>query len=63
MILIYIPSFARTQLYLPPDQASSRNRSAWPCQVVLIPICGVSSDRTERKPVMTAALGLGLVVT
>jgi len=63
VILIYIPTFARTQLHLPLDQAFLAQSIGLACEVVLIPICGVLSDRIGRKPVMIVALGLSLVVT
>jgi MFS transporter, MHS family, proline/betaine transporter len=63
VILIYIPTFARTQLHLPLDQAFLAQSIGLACEVVLIPICGVLSDRIGRKPVMMAALVLNLVVT
>jgi MFS transporter, MHS family, proline/betaine transporter len=63
VILIYIPTFARTQLHLPLDQAFLAQSIGLACEVVMIPICGVLSDRIGRKPVMIAALVLDLVVT
>lgn len=63
VILIYIPTFARTQLHLPLDQAFLAQSIGLACEVVLIPICGVLSDRIGRKPVMITALGLSLIVT
>jgi MFS transporter, MHS family, proline/betaine transporter len=63
VILIYIPTFARTQLHIPLDQAFLAQSIGLACEVVLIPICGMLSDRVGRKPVMMAALVLNLVVT
>ena len=63
MILIYIPTFARTQLHLPLDQAFLAQSIGLACEVVLIPICGALSDVIGRKPVMITALVLDLVVT
>jgi MFS transporter, MHS family, proline/betaine transporter len=63
VILIYIPTFARTQLHLPLDQAFLAQSIGLACEVVLIPICGVLSDFIGRKPVMIAALVLDLLVT
>jgi MFS transporter, MHS family, proline/betaine transporter len=63
VILIYIPTFARTQLHLPLDQAFLAQSIGLACEVALIPICGILSDRVGRKPVMIAALGLSLIVT
>jgi hypothetical protein len=63
VILIYIPTFARTQLHLPLDQAFLAQSIGLACMVVLIPIFGLLSDLVGRKPVMVAALVLDLVVT
>jgi MHS family proline/betaine transporter-like MFS transporter len=63
VILIYIPTFARTQLHLPLDQAFLAQSIGLACEVALIPIAGVLSDVVGRKPVMIAALVLDLVVT
>jgi MFS transporter, MHS family, proline/betaine transporter len=63
VILIYIPTFARTQLHLPLDQAFLAQSIGLACEVVLIPICGLLSDVVGRKPVMIAALVLDLIVT
>ncbi|MGA8694623.1 MAG: MFS transporter [Xanthobacteraceae bacterium] len=63
VILIYIPTFARTQLHLPLDQAFLAQSIGLACEVALIPICGVLSDFVGRKPVMITALVLDLLVT
>jgi MFS transporter, MHS family, proline/betaine transporter len=63
VILIYIPTFARTQLHVPLDQAFLAQSIGLACEVVLIPICGVLSDFVGRKPVMITALVLDLLVT
>jgi MFS transporter, MHS family, proline/betaine transporter len=63
VILVYIPTFARTQLQLPLDQAFLAQAIGLACEVVLIPICGTLSDRIGRKPVMIASLLLSLSVT
>lgn len=63
VILVYIPTFARTQLQLPLDQAFLAQAIGLACEVVLIPICGALSDRIGRKPVMIASLALSLLVT
>jgi MFS family permease len=63
VILIYIPTFARTQLHIPLDQAFLVQSISLACEVVLIPISGALSDRVGRKPVMIAALVLYLLVT
>jgi len=63
VILIYIPTFARTQLHLPLDQAFLAQSIGLACEVVLIPICGLLSDFVGRTPVMITALVLDLLVT
>ena len=63
VILVYIPTFARTQLQLPLDQAFLAQAIGLACEVALIPICGALSDRIGRKPVMIASLLLSLLVT
>jgi MFS transporter, MHS family, proline/betaine transporter len=63
VILIYIPTFARTQLHLPLDQAFLAQSIGLACEVALIPIFGTLSDLVGRKPIMIGALVLDLVVT
>jgi MFS transporter, MHS family, proline/betaine transporter len=63
VILIYIPTFARTQLHLPLDQAFLAQSIGLACEVALIPIFGALSDLVGRKPIMIGALVLDLVVT
>jgi MFS transporter, MHS family, proline/betaine transporter len=62
VVLIYIPTFARTQLHLPLDQAFLAQSIGLACEVVLIPLFGVLSDVVGRKPIMMAALLLDLAV-
>jgi MFS transporter, MHS family, proline/betaine transporter len=61
VILLYMPTFARTQLHLPLDQAFSAQAISLACMIVLIPIFGALSDRIGRKPIMIGALILYFV--
>jgi MFS family permease len=63
VILIYIPTFARTELHLPLDQAFLAQSIGLACLVVLTPIFGALSDRFGRKPVLIAALLCDLALT
>jgi MFS transporter, MHS family, proline/betaine transporter len=61
VILLYMPTFARTQLHLPLDQAFSAQAIGLACMIVLIPIFGALSDHIGRKPIMIGALILYFV--
>ena len=61
VILLYMPTFARTQLHLPLDQAFSAQAISLACMIVLIPIFGALSDHIGRKPIMISALILYFV--
>jgi len=63
VILIYIPTFARTQLHLSLDQAFLAQSIGLACECVLIPIFGLLSDYVGRKPILIVALILDLAVT
>jgi MFS family permease len=63
IILLYMPTFARTQLHLPLDQAFFAQAVSLACTVVLTPISGIVSDRIGRKPVVITAMILYLVLT
>ncbi len=56
VILLYMPTFARTQLHLPLDQAFTAQAISLACMIVLIPIFGALSDHIGRKPIMIGAL-------
>jgi MFS family permease len=63
VILLYMPTFARTQLHLPLDQAFSAQAISLACMIVLIPIFGALSDHIGRRPIMIGALLLYLALT
>ncbi len=63
VILLYIPTFARTQLHLPLDDAFIAQAISLAFLVVLIPLFGALSDRVGRKPIMIGALILYLALT
>ena len=63
VILLYMPTFARTQLHLPLDQAFSAQAISLACMIVLIPVFGALSDHIGRKPIMIAALILYFTLT
>jgi MFS transporter, MHS family, proline/betaine transporter len=62
VILLYMPTFARTQLQLPLDQAFSAQAIGLACMIVLIPIFGALSDHIGRKPIIVSALILYFVL-
>ena len=49
VILLYMPTFARTQLHLPLDQAFVAQSISLACMIVLTPLSGALSDRIGRK--------------
>jgi MFS transporter, MHS family, proline/betaine transporter len=57
-----MPTFARTQLHLPLDQAFVAQSISLACMIVLTPLSGALSDRVGRKPIMVAALTLYFVL-
>jgi MFS family permease len=63
VILLYMPTFARTELHLPLDEAFSAQAISLACMIVLIPMFGALSDHIGRKPIMIGALMLYLAVT
>jgi len=58
VILLYMPTFARTQLHLPLDDAFIAQAISLACLVVLTPLFGALSDRIGRKPIMIGALAI-----
>ena len=58
-----MPTFARTQLQLPLDQAFAAQAISLVCMIVLIPISGALSDHVGRKPVMIVSMVVYLALT
>ena len=52
VVLIYMPTFARTQLGIPLEDAFKAQVIALLCLTVVIPLVGALSDRIGRKPPM-----------
>jgi MFS transporter, MHS family, proline/betaine transporter len=62
VILVYMPTFARTQLRLQLDDAFLAQSISLVCMIVLIPPFGALADRIGRKPILIGALGLYLLI-
>ena len=62
VILLYMPTFAHTQLHLPLDQAFVAQSISLVCMIVLTPLSGALSDRIGRKPIIIAVLTLYLAL-
>jgi len=60
VILLYMPTFASTELHLPLGQAFLAQAVGLACMIVVIPLAGALSDHIGRKPVLVAATGLSL---
>jgi MFS transporter, MHS family, proline/betaine transporter len=63
VLLLYMPTFARTQLHLPLEQAFLAQSISIACTIALIPLSGALSDRIGRKPLMIGSLILYLILT
>ncbi len=63
VVLLYMPTFARTQLDLPLEQAFFAQSISLVCMIVVIPLAGLLSDHIGRKPIIIASLALYLVLT
>ncbi len=55
VVLVYMPTFARTQLGIPLADAFTAQVIGLLCLTAVIPLCGALSDRVGRKPVLLAA--------
>ncbi len=63
VVLLYMPTFAGTQLHLPFDQSFAAQAISLACMIVLIPIFGALSDYVGRKPIAIAAMVVYLGLT
>jgi MFS family permease len=55
VVLVYMPTFARTQLQIPLADAFTAQVIGLVCLTLVTPLCGALSDRVGRKPVLMAA--------
>jgi len=55
VVLIYMPTYAKTQLHIPLTDAFIAQVAALLCLATLTPVFGALSDRIGRRPVMMAA--------
>jgi MFS family permease len=60
--LLYMPTFARTQLHLPLDETFIAQSIGVACMIVLTPLSGALSDRVGRKPIIISALIIYLIL-
>ena len=56
---LIMPTFARTQLHLPLDQAFLAQSISLACMIVLTPLSGALSDDIGRKPIIVALGSIG----
>jgi len=63
VLLLYMPTFANTQLHLPLDQAFIAQSLGLVCLIVATPLSGALSDSVGRKPIMIGGLFVYLVIT
>lgn len=55
VVLVYMPTFAKTQLGIPLGDAFVAQVTGLVCLTLVIPVCGALSDRIGRKPILMAA--------
>lgn len=55
VVLVYMPTFAKTQLGMPLNDAFTAQVIGLVCLTATIPICGALSDRIGRRPILVAA--------
>jgi MFS family permease len=58
VILLYMPTFATTQLGLPLTEALTAQSIGIACLIIAVPVFGALSDLVGRRPVMIGAYGL-----
>lgn len=62
VVLIYMPTYAKTQLHIPLNDAFRAQVAGLVCLTVLVPFFGALSDRIGRRPVLLLASLLYLVL-
>ena len=62
VILLYMPTFASTQLRVTLGEAFTAQAIGLACMIAVTPLFGALSDHIGRKPIMIAALALYLIL-
>jgi len=63
VVLLYMPTFAGTELHLPLEQAFLAQAIGLACAILVTPFSGALSDHVGRKPVLITSLALYLALT